>query len=49
MAAWQENITPHRFEGQTVMVAAGTAFLLSRDGTNINGVVLASDNGWNAV
>ena len=30
-------------------VAAGIAFLLSRDGTNINGVVLASDNGWNAV
>lgn len=30
-------------------VAAGITFLLSRDGTNINGVVLASDNGWNAV
>lgn len=30
-------------------VAAGITFLLSRDGTNINGAVLASDNGWNAV
>lgn len=30
-------------------VAACITFLLSRDGTNINGVVLASDNGWNAV
>lgn len=30
-------------------LAAGITFLLSHDGTNINGVVLASDNGWNAV
>lgn len=30
-------------------LAAGITFLLSRDGSNINGVVLASDNGWNAI
>ncbi|VXC23434.1 3-beta-hydroxycholanate 3-dehydrogenase (NAD(+)) 2 [Arthrobacter sp. 9AX] len=30
-------------------LAAAITFLLSRDGSNINGVVLASDNGWNAI
>jgi NAD(P)-dependent dehydrogenase (short-subunit alcohol dehydrogenase family) len=30
-------------------LAAGITFLLSRDGSNVNGVVLASDNGWNAI
>jgi NAD(P)-dependent dehydrogenase (short-subunit alcohol dehydrogenase family) len=30
-------------------LAASITFLLSRDATNINGVVLASDNGWNAI
>ena len=42
----QANVPPIAEAGE---VAAGIAFLLSRDGTNINGVVLASDNGWNAV
>lgn len=30
-------------------LAASISFLLSEDGTNINGVVLASDGGWSAV
>lgn len=30
-------------------LAAGITFLLSHDSSNINGVVLASDNGWNAI
>ena len=30
-------------------MAAAITFLLSRDASNINGVVLASDNGWNAI
>ena len=30
-------------------VAASITFLLSDDGTNVNGVVLPSDNGWNAI
>lgn len=34
---------------QATQVAATVTFLLSDDSTNINGVVLASDNGWNAV
>ncbi|MGT2462194.1 SDR family NAD(P)-dependent oxidoreductase [Sinomonas atrocyanea] len=34
---------------QASELAASITFLLSRDATNINGVVLASDNGWNAV
>jgi NAD(P)-dependent dehydrogenase (short-subunit alcohol dehydrogenase family) len=34
---------------QATQVAASIAFLLSRDGTNVNGVILPSDNGWNAV
>jgi NAD(P)-dependent dehydrogenase (short-subunit alcohol dehydrogenase family) len=42
----QANVPPI---AEAEEVAAGIAFLLSRDGTNINGVVLASDNGWNAI
>lgn len=42
----QVNVPPIAEAGE---LAAGITFLLSRDGTNINGVVLASDNGWNAV
>ncbi|MBD1536861.1 SDR family NAD(P)-dependent oxidoreductase [Arthrobacter sp. S13_S34] len=42
----QANMPPIAEAGE---VAAGITFLLSRDGTNINGVVLPSDNGWNAV
>jgi NAD(P)-dependent dehydrogenase (short-subunit alcohol dehydrogenase family) len=34
---------------QATQVAATVAFLLSDDSTNVNGVVLASDNGWSAV
>lgn len=34
---------------QATQVAATIAFLLSDDGTNVNGTVLASDGGWNAV
>jgi NAD(P)-dependent dehydrogenase (short-subunit alcohol dehydrogenase family) len=30
-------------------VAASITFLLSDDGVNVNGVVLASDNGWSAI
>lgn len=30
-------------------LAASIAFLLSEDGTNINGVILASDGGWSAL
>jgi NAD(P)-dependent dehydrogenase (short-subunit alcohol dehydrogenase family) len=30
-------------------LAASITFLLSDDGTNINGAVLASDGGWSAV
>lgn len=42
----QANVPPI---AEAAELAAGITFLLSRDGTNINGVVLASDNGWNAV
>ncbi|MFD0045852.1 SDR family NAD(P)-dependent oxidoreductase [Pseudarthrobacter scleromae] len=42
----QANVPPIAEAGE---VAAGITFLLSRDGSNINGVVLPSDNGWNAV
>ena len=42
----QANVPPIAEAGE---LAAGITFLLSRDGSNINGVVLASDNGWNAV
>ena len=34
---------------QATQVGATICFLLSDDSTNVNGVVLASDNGWNAV
>lgn len=34
---------------QATQLAATITFLLSRDGTNVNGVVLPSDNGWNAI
>ncbi|MET3772132.1 SDR family NAD(P)-dependent oxidoreductase [Arthrobacter nitrophenolicus] len=42
----QVNVPPIAEAGE---LAAGITFLLSRDGSNINGVVLASDNGWNAI
>ena len=42
MSAWQEVISPGRFDGQTAIVT-GAASGIGR------GVVLASDNGWNAV
>lgn len=34
---------------QAAQVAASITFLLSDDGTNINGAVLASDGGWSAI
>jgi NAD(P)-dependent dehydrogenase (short-subunit alcohol dehydrogenase family) len=34
---------------QASQLAASITFLLSRDGTNINGVVLPSDGGWSAI
>ncbi|WP_456844006.1 SDR family NAD(P)-dependent oxidoreductase [Cellulomonas sp. P5_C6] len=34
---------------QAAQVAASITFLLSDDGTNVNGVVLASDGGWSAI
>jgi len=34
---------------QANQLAASITFLLSRDGTNVNGVVLPSDNGWSAI
>ena len=34
---------------QASQLAASITFLLSRDGTNINGVVLPSDAGWSAI
>jgi len=42
----QVNVPPIAEAGE---LAAAITFLLSRDGSNINGVVLASDNGWNAI
>lgn len=42
----QTNVPPI---AEAEELAAGITFLLSRDGSNINGVVLASDGGWNAV
>ena len=33
----------------TAPLAASITFLLSDDGTNINGAVLASDGGWSAL
>lgn len=42
----QVNVPPI---AEATELAAGITFLLSRDGSNINGVVLASDNGWNAI
>jgi hypothetical protein len=33
----------------TPATAASITFLLSEDGTNINGAVLASDGGWSAL
>ncbi|MDR6636911.1 SDR family oxidoreductase [Paenarthrobacter nitroguajacolicus] len=42
----QTNVQPI---AEASELAAGITFLLSRDGSNINGVVLASDNGWNAI
>lgn len=34
---------------EAAQLAASITFLLSADGTNINGVVLASDGGWSAI
>lgn len=34
---------------QAAQVAASITFLLSRDSTNINGVILPSDGGWSAI
>lgn len=34
---------------QAAQLAASITFLLSDDGTNVNGVVLASDGGWSAI
>ena len=34
---------------QAAQLAASITFLLSADGTNVNGVVLASDGGWSAI
>ena len=34
---------------QAIELAASITFLLSRDGTNINGAVLPSDGGWSAI
>ena len=34
---------------QAAELAASITFLLSRDGTNVNGVILASDGGWSAI
>jgi len=34
---------------QADQLAASITFLLSRDGTNVNGVVLPSDAGWSAI
>jgi NAD(P)-dependent dehydrogenase (short-subunit alcohol dehydrogenase family) len=34
---------------QASELAASITFLLSRDGTNINGAVLPSDSGWSAI
>lgn len=42
----QVNVPPI---AEAAELAAAITFLLSRDGSNINGVVLASDNGWNAI
>lgn len=42
----QANVPPM---AEAAELAAGITFLLSRDSTNINGAVLASDNGWNAI
>ena len=42
----QANVPPI---AEAEELAACITFLLSRDASNINGVVLASDNGWNAI
>ncbi|HEY0261091.1 MAG TPA: SDR family NAD(P)-dependent oxidoreductase [Lacisediminihabitans sp.] len=34
---------------QAAQLAASITFLLSDDGTNVNGVILASDGGWSAI
>jgi NAD(P)-dependent dehydrogenase (short-subunit alcohol dehydrogenase family) len=34
---------------QAEQLAASIGFLLSRDSTNINGVILPSDGGWSAI
>jgi len=40
------QILPDAAEAEAL--AASITFLLSDDGVNVNGVVLASDNGWSA-
>jgi NAD(P)-dependent dehydrogenase (short-subunit alcohol dehydrogenase family) len=42
----QANVPPI---AEAEELAAGVTFLLSRDGSNINGSVLPSDNGWAAI
>lgn len=42
----QANVPPI---AEAEELAAAITFLLSRDASNINGVVLPSDNGWNAI
>lgn len=42
----QANVGPI---AEAAELAACITFLLSRDSSNINGAVLASDNGWNAI
>ena len=41
--------TQPRHEATAAQVAASITFLLSADGTNVNGAILASDGGWSAV
>ena len=38
-----------RHQATAAQVAASITFLLSADGTNVNGAILASDGGWSAV
>ncbi|WP_422935119.1 SDR family NAD(P)-dependent oxidoreductase [Sinomonas sp. P47F7] len=42
----QANVPPI---AEAEELASAIGYLLSRDASNINGVVLASDNGWNAI
>ncbi|MEA5453230.1 SDR family oxidoreductase [Sinomonas sp. JGH33] len=42
----QANVPPI---AEAEELASAISYLLSRDASNINGIVLASDNGWNAI